>query len=68
MAFGSILFIINSFLGKKFYPDKIRPDAQLIEYFFPVIYEEYWYLTTYYKMHLFLPLINKVTEMFQKLS
>ena len=43
---------------KKYYP-YISNKNKTYEYFFPVIFEKYWYFTAYFGMYLFLPLINK---------
>ena len=51
--------LLNHFFVKTFYPDKVMPNVKLIKYFFPVVFKEYWYITTYFRMYLFLPLINK---------
>ena len=38
----------------------------LRNYYFPVIANDYWYFSTYCKMHLFLPLINKGLSLIYK--
>ena len=43
---------------KRFYPQKLTNIPEN-EYFLPLISNHYWYFTSYFKMYLFLPLINK---------
>jgi hypothetical protein len=53
----------------KFYKNKysiIINQKQLREYYFPVITNDYWYFSTYFKMYLFLPLINKGISLIYK--
>jgi hypothetical protein len=42
---------------KKFKPFSIQ-NKKVFHFFFPVIFSNYWYLTSYFGMYLFLPLIN----------
>lgn len=51
-------YIYNKYFSKKynFYGSDI---VKNVEYYFPLIYNHYWYFTTYFGMYLFLPLINK---------
>ena len=46
------------YIFKKFYPRKLT-NVPKNEYFLPLISNHYWYFTSYFKMYLFLPLINK---------
>ena len=50
--------LIIHYFYKKIYPNKVKYRKR-IEYFFPLIFNHYWYFTSYFKMYLFLPLINK---------
>ena len=53
----------------KFYKNRygfIISQRQLRNYFFPVITNDYWYFSTYFKMYLFLPLINKGISLIYK--
>ena len=43
---------------KRYHPTYFEKHT-LIENFFPVIYNKYWYFTSYFGMYLFIPLINK---------
>lgn len=43
---------------KRYHPTYFE-NHTLIENFFPVIYNKYWYFTSYFGMYLFIPLINK---------
>ena len=43
---------------KRFYPKKLTNIPEN-EYFLPLLSNHYWYFTSYFKMYLFLPIINK---------
>ena len=47
----------TSFFEKKFYDDKSS-----YKVYYPMIFERYWYFSTYFGMYLFLPVINKGIE------
>ena len=50
---------------KKYHP-YFFPNNKLITNFFPVIYNKYWYFTSYFGMYLFIPLINKGLSIINK--
>ena len=52
---------------KKYYPNKVK-NYKLINFFFPVIFKQYWYFTIYFGLYLFLPLINKGLSIVNKLE
>ena len=47
----------TSFFEKKFHDDKSS-----YKIYYPMIFERYWYFSTYFGMYLFLPVINKGIE------
>ena len=51
------LFIIIQYFRKKY--SFTISKSHLRDYYFPVIRDTYWYFSTYFKMYLFLPIINK---------
>ena len=53
----------NKYLPNYFHTNYIEDK---LEYFFPVIFKNYWYFTTYFTMYLFLPLINKGLTLIDK--
>lgn len=50
---------------KKYHPNFFAKNT-LLENFFPVIYDKYWYFTSYFGMYLFIPLINKGLSIINK--
>ena len=50
---------------KIIYPNKVKI-YKLFEFFFPVIFKQYWYFTIYFGLYLFLPLINKGLSLVNK--
>lgn len=50
---------------KIIYPNKVKI-YKIFEFFFPVIFKQYWYFTMYFGLYLFLPLINKGLSLVNK--
>ena len=55
----------NNYLPSNFHIFKTEPK---LKYFFPMIFRNYWYFTTYSGMYLFLPLINKGLSLVDKVE
>lgn len=52
---------------KLFYSSHFK-NEELIKFIFPVIYKRYWYISSYFGMYLFLPVINKGISILSKLE
>ena len=50
---------------KSLYPNLVN-NYEIFKWFFPIIFKKYWYITTYFGMYLFLPLINKGLSIINK--
>ena len=58
--------LVIHYIYKKYFPQKLMSTEAKEYYYFPFIFYHYWYFTTYFKMYLFLPLINKGLSLIDK--
>ena len=50
---------------KLYYPNLVK-NYETFNWFFPIIFLKYWYITAYFGMYLFLPIINKGLSIINK--
>lgn len=57
--FCVFLYSVSIHLIYKQYKPFLVQNHKTYEFFFPVVFNKYWYFTSYFGMYLFLPIINK---------
>ena len=57
----TLFYSVNIYLLFKLFGSIENKNLQIYYYFFPVIFQKYWYFTSYFGMYLFLPIINNFT-------
>ena len=56
---STVFYSVGSHVYYKYIKHKSDIDNDISVNFFPVIYRRYWYITAYFGMYLFLPIVNK---------